>query len=193
MVNAALYYPSLFALMNYGLRLLPIFAVTKQLIEGGFCGALQLCECRVESGPVRSDNYDWTCDGAMGGGILSTLGVHVVDAILFLTDQDPVLVSGCLKSLDGVVMSGFRRVTSDNFCTFQLEMAGGLCVNASLGVRSSTKSDFSFELYFSGTKGALRVRNFDLYGRKWDSDEEELLFSDSESAGRPICTLKTRP
>ncbi|CAG0914788.1 unnamed protein product [Notodromas monacha] len=180
-VQASQYYPTLITVMSYGLRLLPVFGVTKQLIQGGFCGQVQLCDVRVDTGPVHADTYDWTCDGAMGGGVLSCIGAHVVDAVLFLTGQEPHLVNGLLKYLDNAVMNGFRRVNSDTFCSFQMELTGNVSVNATLGVRSTRKTDFNLELFVSGTRGALKIRDSELYGKKWDSDEEELLFSDDGS------------
>jgi predicted dehydrogenase len=64
-----------------------------------------------------------------------------------------------------------------------MELTGGACVNATLGVglADTPANHFSLEIHASGAQGYLVIRNTSLYGKKSDAEVEELLYSENES------------
>lgn len=172
MVSAARYYPKLLSLIKHELRLVPAFVKMKQLLDEGFCGEPLICECRVEMGSLLSGQYTWLCDQAMGGGVLTNVGAHIIDIVSFLTNQKAREAHGTLKTFvtqtDGI--SSFRHITSDDFCAFQLRLDGGAFATVTLN--SHIPGGYSQSVAIFGTKGHLVVRNGDLYGMKNGAKEK---------------------
>ena len=69
------------------------------------------------------------CDELMGGGVLNNHGSFVIDTLTFLTGQHATKVNGMLKTFTTKTekIKGIRQITSDDFCTFQLDLDGGAC------------------------------------------------------------------
>ncbi|KAL4234663.1 Glucose-fructose oxidoreductase domain-containing protein 1 [Mactra antiquata] len=178
MVHAAGYYPKLAARMIYGLRFLPTIKNMKQLIDDGYLGDLKICEIRVHFWNYPKDKYDWTCDGIMGGGILNSIGSNLIDIVTYLTSQRAISVHGMLKTYTKQTekIKGIREITSEDFCSFQLELDYGAC--ASVTINSHMPGQFYQEIVIVGTKARLTAKGADLYGQKNDSRKEELLHFD---------------
>lgn len=178
MVHAAGYYPKLVSRMIYGLRFLPTISRMKQLIEEGFLGELKMCEVRVHFWNYPREKFDWTCDEIMGGGVLNSIGSNLIDIITYLTSQKAVCAHGMLKTYTKQTekIKGIREITSDDFCTFQLELDYGCC--ATVTVNSHMPGQFYQEIVIVGTKARLTAKGADLYGQKNDSRKEELLHFD---------------
>ena len=182
MVKAAEYYPSLMSMMCNGLRFLPCYVKMKQLIDDGYLGDPVICEARVHCDSVLKDKYDWMCDELMGGGVLNLYGSLIIDLITFLTGQKAVKVHGLLKTFTKKTdkIKGIRIITSDDFCSFQMELDLGLSVTVNLN--SHLPGHFCHEMLVSGTKGRLVVRESELFGQKHDGSGEEILHKDSTSS-----------
>lgn len=178
MVHAASYYPKLAAKMIYGLRFLPTINTMKKHIDEGFLGELKICEIRVHFWNYPKDKYDWTCDEIMGGGVLNSIGSNLIDIVTYLTSQKAISVHGMLKTYTKQTekIKGIREITSDDFCTFQLELDYGAC--ATVTINSHMPGQFSQEITVVGTKARLTAKGADLYGLKNDSRKEELLHFD---------------
>ncbi|KAK3744446.1 hypothetical protein QZH41_012862 [Actinostola sp. cb2023] len=176
MVNAAQYYPKLLSLMKHELRFVPTFVKMKRLIEEGYCGNVLVVECRLEMGSLIGSDYDWMCDQAMGGGILTKYGSHIIDLVSFLTNQQAESVNGTLKTFISQTdsISSFRHITSDDFCAFQMKLTGGIFVTVTL----STHMSGPYNQYISvlGSEGRLIARNDNLHGQK-DGSKEVLLYA----------------
>ncbi|XP_060606198.1 glucose-fructose oxidoreductase domain-containing protein 1-like [Ruditapes philippinarum] len=178
MVHAAGYYPKLAARMIYGLRFLPTIKTMKKLIEDGFLGELKICEIRVHYWNYPKEKFDWTCDEIMGGGILNSIGSNLIDIVTYLTSQKAISVHGMLKTYTKQTekIKGIREITSDDFCSFQLELDYGAC--ATVTINSHMPGQFFQEIIVVGTKARLTAKGADLYGQKNDSRKEELLHFD---------------
>ena len=178
MVHAAGYYPKLVSRLIYGLRFLPTICRMKQLIDEGYLGDLKMCEIRVHYWNYPKEKYDWTCDETMGGGALNSIGSNLIDIVTYLTGQKAVSVHGMLKTYTKHTekIKGIREITSDDFCSFQLELDFGAC--ASITINSHMPGQFSQEITIVGTKARLTAKGADLYGKKNDSHKEELLHFD---------------
>lgn len=180
MVHAAQYYPSLISLLSHGLRFLPAFVQMKKCIQDGYVGEVTVCDVRVQCGGLIDDHYDWTCEEVMGGGILTTVGSHIIDILTFLVDQRAVKVHGMLRTFRKTTdkIKGIRQITSDDFCTFQMEMNRGGCATVTLN--NHLPGQFMQEVLVCGSKGRLIVRGGDLYGQQLDARKEEVLYLDIE-------------
>ncbi|XP_064599282.1 glucose-fructose oxidoreductase domain-containing protein 1-like [Liolophura sinensis] len=178
MVSGARYYPKVLSLLCHGLRFLPTLIKMKQLIEDGYLGEVTICEVRVHFGSLMKDKFDWTCDEMMGGGVLNTLGSNIIDIISFLTKQFATRVHGMLKTYTKQTekISGIREITSDDFCTFQMELNQGAC--ATITLNTHMPGQFVHEILVCGTKGRLIAKGADLYGQKNDGLREELIHFD---------------
>ena len=178
MVNAAQYYPSLMSLICNGLRFLPCFVKMHQLIADGYIGEVSVCEGRVHCGSLLKDKFDWMCDELMGGGVLNIYGSILIDIITFLTGQKADRVHGVLKTFTKQTekINGIRQITSDDFCTFQMELDQGACATVTLN--NHLPGTFVHEILICGTKGRLVARGSDLYGQKNDAPREEVIHRD---------------
>ena len=174
MVHAAEYYPKLMSLMCNGLRFLPCFQKMKQMIDDGYLGNINVVEARVYCGSFVKDKYDWMCDELMGGGVLNAYGSIIIDLITYLTKQHAVRVHGMLRTFTKSTekIRGIRQITSDDFCTFQMELDKGACVTGT--INSHIPGQYVHEVLICGTKGRLAVRGMDLFGTKNDAAKEEI-------------------
>ncbi|XP_065189703.1 glucose-fructose oxidoreductase domain-containing protein 2-like [Sycon ciliatum] len=185
MVTAARYYPSLLAMCPNPLRHLPAFVKMKEMISQGFCGKLMVCEVVVRRGPlVHPKGFTWICDQTMGGGILSTVGSHVIDILMYLTSERIREVNGqvrtLVRQLPGKV-EGFRSIDSDDFTTFTLCGDSGL--HATVTLNSHVPNQFSQEMLMIGERGRLIVRGSELFAQASNEQRERLIVRDDSPGG----------
>ncbi|XP_076809995.1 glucose-fructose oxidoreductase domain-containing protein 1-like [Clavelina lepadiformis] len=166
MLNAAHYYPSLMSVMTYNLRFLPTFQKMKQCVDEGYIGDVMMIEVRVHCGFSLNTHFDWYHDERMGGGVLCTFGGHFIDLIYFICGQKATSVHGFLttfqKNTDQVC--GFREITSDDFCTFQMKLDGGACCTCV--INNNVPGPFSYEVFAIGSLACLHAKDGVLYGKK---------------------------
>ncbi|XP_022237405.1 glucose-fructose oxidoreductase domain-containing protein 1-like isoform X2 [Limulus polyphemus] len=180
MVRAAQYYPSLISVLCHSLRFLPVFIQMKKAIDEGYIGEITVCDIRVQCGSLLHKQYDWMCEEVMGGGILTNVGSHIIDVICYLTSKRAVKVHGMIRTYTKTTehIHGIRQISSDDFCTFQMELEGGSCSTVTLN--NHLPGQFNQEVLVCGTKGHVAVRGGDLYGQKKGSVKEDVLFLDVE-------------
>lgn len=191
MVNAAQYYPSLISIMSHGLRFLPAFIQAKKLIEQYYIGEVNVCEARIHCGPLFDHHFNWMCDEHMGGGVLSFLGSHIIDILYYLTGQKATLLNGMMKTYNkqSRKISGIRSITSDDFCTFQMELDRG--ASATVTLNNHIPGHFFQEIVICGSSGRLTLRGSDLYGQKLSQNKEELLYRDIDDLARSVSSSET--
>ncbi|XP_015110603.1 glucose-fructose oxidoreductase domain-containing protein 2 [Diachasma alloeum] len=180
MVRAAQYYPSLISIVNHSLRFLPAFVRMKSALEDGYLGGpVTIVDIRVQMGSLLRNGYDWLCDDTMGGGILALVGSHVIDLIFHLINQKASRVHAVVKTFTQTTknINGIRRVTSPDFCCFQMELTGGALVTATLS--NHLQGQLTQEVLICGTSGHLVVRGGDLHGCR--NGQEEVLYRDMEN------------
>lgn len=150
----------------------------KQYLKDEFCGKPLICECKIEMGSLLGKRYNWMCDQAMGGGVLTTVGAHIIDIITFLTNQRAVEVQGTLKTFitQSESISSFRHISSDDYTSFQMKLNGGIIATVTLN--SHIPGRYSQTVTIYGTKGQLITRNGSLYGMK-NGGKEELIYGDT--------------
>lgn len=78
--------------------------------------------------------YDWVCDELMGGGVLNMYGAIIVDLIAFLTHKRAMSVNGMLRTYARQTehINGHRLITSDDFCSFQMELNDDACATVTV-------------------------------------------------------------
>lgn len=192
MVRAAQYYPTLISVLCHSLRFLPAYVHMKRQIQDGYVGTVQIIEARVHCGSLVHDRYDWTCEESMGGGVLSTFGSHIIDIAAFVTGLRAVRVHGLTRTLTKTTdtVCGIRQVSSDDFCTFQMELSNGSYATVTLN--SHCAGQFSQELLVCGTRGNLVVRSGDLHGQRRGA-KEEVLYLDVEDLKQAPDSVVPKP
>ncbi|NXQ20028.1 GFOD1 protein, partial [Peucedramus taeniatus] len=190
MMTAAHYYPKLMSIMGNVLRFLPAFVKMKQLIQEGYVGELLVCEVQVHSGSLLGKKYNWSCDDLMGGGGLHSVGTYIIDLLTFLTSQKAVKVHGLLKTFVKQTdhIKGIRQITSDDFCTFQMVLEGGVCCTVTLNF--NIPGEFKQDIIVVGSAGRLTVIGTDLYGQSNSSPQRELLLKDSTPVSNSLLPEK---
>lgn len=178
MVSLSRYYNQLMSLLDSYMRFLP--AVTKMcdLISTGYCGKLYVIEARVTMGSlIQQESYSWKCDPSMGGGVVNMLGSHIIDLVSFVSKQQAKRVHGTLNTFRPHTESiqGYRTITSDDFCCFQMECTEGLSATVTLNTHSP--GQFQFEFSVTGSDGRLIMKGVDLFGNRSD-EEEKLLYKE---------------
>lgn len=178
MVSLSRYYSQLLSSLASHLRFLPTFVKMRELLLSGYCGDLLAAEVHVVVGSlIGSEPYGWKCDSEMGGGLLNIVGAHIVDILNFLTAQKATDVSGFLNTFVNHTprIQGYRSITSDDFCTFQLRCSRGMC--ASVTLNSLVEGENKFEISVTGSLGRLQVVGRELISLKFgkDSKEEKIL------------------
>ncbi|HEY1583293.1 MAG TPA: Gfo/Idh/MocA family oxidoreductase [Chthoniobacterales bacterium] len=100
----------------------------------------------------------WFYDPAQsGGGCLIDLGIHLVDAALWILDASIVRVDGRLFR-NGRFVQG-RRDLCEDYVTARLETAAGAVINLACSWNLHAGSDAVIEAAFYGTKGGAAMRN----------------------------------
>jgi len=100
MVQAALYYPRLLAVVNCPLRFLPAFVKMRRSVQSGLVGpSVKLVDVRISTRSLIGKRYSWLCDPHMGGGALNVLGSPIIDVASYLTGQRAARVHAVLRTL----------------------------------------------------------------------------------------------
>lgn len=189
MVNAAQYYPRLISILCHSLRFLPAYVHMRRQIQEGYVGEVQIIDARVSCGTLLHDRYDWTSEDFMGGGVLNTLGSHIIDIAAFVTGLRAVRVHGLARTFTKTTdaVRGIRQVSSDDFCTFQMELPNGACATVTLN--SHCSGQFTQELLVCGSRGNLVVRSGDLHGQKRGGRDEVLYLDVEDMKQAPDCVV----
>jgi len=177
MVQAAQYYPSLMAVLAYGLRFLPsMVALRRQLAEGYLGESVHLVDARIECSSILEETYSWCCDSGMGGGVLSVLGSHIIDLLTYLNLGRVMRVNATLKTVTTTTdnIGGIRQITADDVAVLQLQLVGGTFVMVTI---NSQLSGFRQSLRVCGTAGSLSIDQDQVRGLKRGSKQEVILHS----------------
>ena len=176
MVSLSRYYNQLISLLESHLRFLPAIKKMKELVSSGYVGKPLVIEARVLMGSlIQSEPYSWKCDSAVGGGVLNMVGSQIIDLISYVSNQQAKKVHGSLHTFCPHTESihGYRTITSDDFCCFQMQCNGGL--SATVTLNTLVAGQYKFEFSVTGTKERLIVRGMNLYGTRDGMGEDVIL------------------
>ena len=185
MVHAAQYSPSLISVMAYSLRFLPSFQYVRNIINEGRIGEVTCCDIHVQLGTLIGErctlpptkqatirflsffflnltlydrnSYDWKCEDGMGGGVLTTIGSHIIEIVSAVLGQRALRVHGVTRAPLPDANRGIRRITSDNFCSFHMEMSAGALTVITLNSQQSL-NDLNIGFTVSGSGGFLTYK-----------------------------------
>jgi predicted dehydrogenase len=113
-----------------------------------------------------------------GGGCVIDLGIHLVDAALWILDQPIIGVSSRLlqqgkriQELDGIC---------EDYATARLDLANGAAINLSCSWHLHAGRDAVIEASFYGTRGGAAMRNvngsfYDFIAERFNSTSREVL------------------
>jgi predicted dehydrogenase len=113
-----------------------------------------------------------------GGGCVVDLGIHLVDAALWILDQPIVAVSSRLL-YNGQRISPSAGVCED-YATARLDLANGAAVNLSCSWHLHAGRDAVIEASFYGTKGSAALRNvngsfYDFVAERFNGTTRQIL------------------
>lgn len=126
-------------------------------------------------GPQKPWFYDRV---RSGGGCVIDLGIHLVDAALWILDQPIIGVTSRLlhrgkriEQLDGIC---------EDYATARLDLASGAAINLSCSWHLHAGRDAVIEASFYGTKGGAAMYNvngsfYDFVAERFDSTSREVL------------------
>ncbi len=163
MVSLSRYYP-LICLLESHLRFLPALKKMKELVATGDVGKPLIVEARVVMGSlIQSEPFSWKCDPSMGGGVLNIVGSQIIDLVSYVTGEKAEKVYGHMKTFTPHTDSihGYRTITSDDFCVFQMQCTNNLSVTVTL--HTHLQQEYQFDFSVTGTKASLAVRGLNLY------------------------------
>jgi len=195
MVLAAQYYPSLICVLSHGLRFHPAFIHLKKNLEK-VVGTPELCQFRIEMGPILGNTFNWLCDDIMGGGNVTLFGSHLIDLVTYFTGLRATRVHGVTKTLTASTASinKTRRITSPDFAIIDMEMETGMLVSITL-LNQMQKGYFNQELLICGPKGYVKAHNTTVKGFIRGSegsetgDQEILIYEDNEDNAKASLPL----
>ena len=103
------------------------------------------------------------------------LGSHLIDLVAFVSKQQAKRVHGTLNTFRPHTenIQGYRTITSDDFCCFQMQCTEGL--SATITLNTHAPGQFHFEFSMTGSNGRLVLKGVDLFGSK-NGKEEKLLY-----------------
>eukprot|EP00123_Amoebidium_parasiticum_P019978 comp39799_c0_seq1/m.47398 comp39799_c0_seq1/g.47398 ORF comp39799_c0_seq1/g.47398 comp39799_c0_seq1/m.47398 type:complete len:376 (-) comp39799_c0_seq1:905-2032(-) len=177
MLEAAQYYPQLLAIIDHELRFLPTVNTMREKVMTGYCGRVILLEAKVKMGALIRGDYNWWCDESLGGGALGALGPHIIDALTYVTGLKCTDVHGTLKTFTKTTnrIEGFRHITSDDYCSFQMKYEND--VHGTVLLNTHMPGIYEQEIMVLGTEGRLILRGADLWGYRMGMEKEEVIMT----------------
>lgn len=174
MVQAGQYYPSLMAVLGYGLRFHPSASKMREMISEGFVGEhINLVDIKVSCGSLLDTEFSWLCDSNMGGGVVSLLASHMIDLLAFLQLGRVTRVHANLTTLTKATdnIKGIRSISAEDFAIIQLYLTGGcfvsICINSIL-------SGFQQDITVCGSAGYISFTNDTLKGKKNGAEKDQV-------------------
>src|SRR5215211_1953319 len=149
----------------------------RQLVRGNQLGEIFAVDLVFHNayGPQRPWFYDRE---QAGGGCVVDLGIHLVDAALWILDQPIVNVSSRLYH-KGERIGRFDLVCED-YAMARLDVANGAAINLSCSWHLHAGHDATIEASFYGTKGGAAMRNvsgsfYDFVAERFDGTTRHVL------------------
>jgi predicted dehydrogenase len=139
-------------------RWMPYFRYVRDLLREGYVGACHHAEFRFVMGFGHAPAYTWRFDGARSNGVVSDLGVHLIDLARWFVGE----VRGVTSRLGVVVerpgADGGRLEPANDTASLLLDFVGGAggLVHAS-AVTQVGERGFVQEVRLYGSDGTLEV------------------------------------
>lgn len=164
MLAAAQAAPDRLAIIDHELRFHPQRRHLRQLIRDGFVGSvLHIHLDRLGSERLQANvPWNWSYDAAQGGGLLGSLGSHLLDLARWLIGRIEALTAqlqiGHLYRTDPTIGMD-RQVTADDQAQLFLRFANG--AQGTITASGITPGGHGMSILVVGTSGALKLDNQD--------------------------------
>ena len=149
----------------------------RQLVRGNEIGEIFAVDLIFHNayGPQKPWFYDRS---QSGGGCIVDLGIHLVDAALWILDQPIVSVSSRLFH-NGERIEQSAALCED-YATARLDLANGAAMNLSCSWHLHAGRDAVIEASFYGTKGSAALRNvngsfYDFVAERFNGTTRQIL------------------
>ncbi len=137
-------------MVSYQRHFAPQFRFIRNQILGGEVGEVQFISALQDQNWYRSQQGKWRQAHALsGGGQLNDSGSHLLDVVLWMTDQRPAEVSAFMAYFDGEV---------DVNSALSIRFAGGALANLSV-VGNSVGPGIWEDITIWGSRGVFYLRN----------------------------------
>jgi predicted dehydrogenase len=136
--------------VGYQRRFDPVFREIRRILTSGRIGTLHTVSCFIGQNWIHNNRGTWRVDPALsGGGQLYDTGSHLIDALLWVTDGEPMSVTASVE---------FAEPGVDVNSAFTLTLRGDdTPITASVGVSGDGVEIDPEEGYiFFGTEGRLQ-------------------------------------
>ena len=147
-------------MVSYQRHMAPTFRFIRNQISAGELGEIQFIQAMQDQHWYWNQQGKWRQSLALsGGGQLNDSGSHLLDVVLWMVDQDPVVVSAFMDNLDAEV---------DINSAMSIQFANGALANFSV-VGTGPGPGMWEDITIWGTKGAIYSRKGKLtckYGGK---------------------------
>jgi predicted dehydrogenase len=129
-------------------------------------------------GPQKTWFYD-PCQA--GGGCVVDLGIHLLDAALWILEQPVVAVTSRLFSGGKCIVD--RATVCEDYATARLDLVNGATINLTCSWHLHAGRDAIIETAFYGTKGGAAMRNIN--GSFYDFSAERFTETRREALAEP--------
>lgn len=146
---------STIAIIDHELRFLPTWIEARAML--GEIGTIRYAECRYTSASRgdRAREWNWWSDAGAGGGVWGAVGSHLIDALRYLCGEVTEARATLRTIIEARPHSGStRKVTSDDYASAELRLAGGATAVIHLSVVAAADEPTSITLH--GENGGFR-------------------------------------
>ena len=153
----------------------------KDLVVTGSLGDIYAVDLTFHNayGPDKAWFYDPMLSG---GGCVMDLGTHLIDLLLHVLDHPGIESVGSRLFAQGQVLPA-RSERVEDFALAQLTLNGGAAVRMACSWKMNAGCDAVIEATFTGTRGAVRLRNVN--GSFYDFAVEHLVGTSTRSLAVP--------
>jgi predicted dehydrogenase len=144
--------------VDFQFRELPAFRAAKELINSGTIGAVTQAEIawHVESYAQREKRWSWKTDRALGGGVLTLLGMHVLYLVEWLLGRVEALTARFDDGATRTFAPPGAEAAEDG-CTMTMTLAGGAQVAVS--VSNARPGETLHRWSIGGERGGVVLEN----------------------------------
>jgi predicted dehydrogenase len=144
--------------VDFQFRELPAFRAAKELIDSGTIGAVTQAEIawHVESYAQRAKRWSWKTDRALGGGVLTLLGMHVLYLVEWLLGRVEALTARFDDRATRTFAPPAGEAAEDG-CTMTMTLAGGAQVAVS--VSNARPGETLHRWSIGGERGGVVLEN----------------------------------
>ena len=154
-----------YCIIDHQLRFNPYIRKIKEILDSKEIGKPYFIRIHQQSMAFANQNanWSWSFDDAQNGGVRWAMGVHFIDLLLFLLQEDMYNISG---NMNPVIMQRaddkqiIRNIKASTLCTASMISESGIDIKLSVTAAAFSEPRFDIDIY--GEKGEM---HFDLVNK----------------------------